>query len=229
MTVANVPASAGLDFHDEELTYSYARLMADDRAKAFAPLLKPLIKRNDELLLARRALTREAVAAQAVVDAHDDQLDDKTAELNRFFLGSVSGREDKRFKLYFKKTASLVVRLGLESQLDVARAWADLLPKEPEAALKSLGSWFKGFQKSASEAIELRRTASLSRAEHRARELQRYLDDHNAIRRSIYGKLVVIAAEQGLPKDWPNRFFRTGSRGSEPAPPPEPPAPPVTE
>lgn len=216
MTVANVPASAGLDFHDEELTYSYSRLLADERAKAFAPLLKPLIKRNDELLLERRALARESVAAQAIVDAHDDQLDDKTSELNRFFLGSPSGREDKRFKLYFKRTASIVVRLGLESQLELARSWADLLPKEPEAPLKALGSWFKGFLKPAADALERRRAASLTRAEHRARELQRYLDDHNAIRRSIYGKLVSIAADEGLPKDWPNRFFRTGSRGAAP-------------
>ena len=173
-----------------------------------------------------RPLTRPA--AQAVVDGHDDQLDDKTNELNRFFLGSPNGREDKRFKLYFKKVASVVVRLGLESQLDIARSWADLLPKEPEAPLKALGSWFKGFLKSAADALERRRSASLTRAEHRARELQRYLDDHNAVRRSIYGKLVTVAADEGLPKDWPNRFFRTGSRaGPVTETPPEvaPPAP----
>ena len=221
MTVANVPATAGLDFHDEELTYLYSRLMADEHAKALAPLLKPLIKRNDELLLQRRALAREVVAAQAVVDAHDDALDDKTDELNRFFLGSREGREDRRFKLYFKKIASVVVRLGLESQLEVARSWADLLPKEPEGPLKALGAWFKSFQKPAADALERRRAAALARAEHRARELQRYLDDHNAIRRSIYGKLVGIAVDERLPKAWPNRFFRTVAKGDAATPEPE--------
>ena len=59
-------------------------------------------------------------------------------------------------------------------------------------------------------ALAARVAAAGARADHRARDIQTFVDDVNALRRSTFGALVTYAAEQRVPSDWPSRFFRRG-------------------
>jgi hypothetical protein len=49
------------------------------------------------------------------------------------------------------------------------------------------------------------------------------IDDINSARISLYGSLTKIGAEQRLPRDWPDRFFRHSTRAPKEAVQPTPP------
>ncbi|MBI5477585.1 MAG: hypothetical protein HY906_01945 [Deltaproteobacteria bacterium] len=46
------------------------------------------------------------------------------------------------------------------------------------------------------------------------REIVAFIDDVNAARLSLYGTLIGRVQQHGLPRDWPNRFFRRSVRGA---------------
>ncbi len=213
MPIQTLSEDATLEYHYEELVYAEARLKADPQTRKLAAAMAPLFKRCDALMAARRTFSRDAVTAQAAIDTQDDHLDDLTNELARSLSNAGTGR-DARFKLYFKRAPSEVVRFGLESQLDYMKGWPAMLAKETEPALKKAGTGLSAFIKNTAPIVEARRTAADERSAWRVRELLRFVEDHNAVRRSLHGQLTTLGADKRLGRDWPDRFFRRGSRGT---------------
>ena len=121
---------------------------------------------------------------------------------------SVPTSRQASIRAYFKKPRNEIVKLRLEKELKEVRTWAGSLKTEPEASLQGLGVRLEGDVKAGDAAIEERSQAAAARADHRVREIERFVDEANAARRARYGILVQRAVDRGLPKDWPARFFK---------------------
>ena len=159
------------------------------------------------------AARREEVAAQAVVRAADDALDDCVQAIGRALIDAERGnRQSVRYKRYFTSTPSAVVRMGLESELSRVRGWVASLASEPEQSLKDLGTRLAAIIKQGEAALEQRRQAVSARSDHGVRVVTPLIEDINAARGSLYGSLAEQGRKARLPLDWPSRFFRRSSR-----------------
>lgn len=202
--------------HDEaistlrrELVYTAARLKADGRAKELAAQLSPLVTRSAEVAAAQLAAWDAEEEAAAQIDAADDALDDAVDAVDRALLHVERGeRGSTRHRRYFAHPRNEIVRLGIENELARVREWPASLANEPEAELKQAGQALAAAVVDGESAVRARAEAAAARADHRVREIARFIDDVNAVRRSLYGLLVQRGAEAKLPADWPNRFFK---------------------
>lgn len=213
MAVRLLRQSLSLLVHWEELVYSEARLAAHPLGKAFLPEVRSLLKSVEGVERAQRASWREEILAQAAVDAVDDGLDDATRELSRQ-LTFIDGKKTARLKRYFAKEPSRYIAFGLQTQAQALAGWPSSLKQEPEGVLKSLGSAIAGLLKEAATVLQQRVDAIGATADHRARDIVRFTDDHNRVRLSIHGALTVLATKNGLPRDFADRFFRRDQRES---------------
>ena len=100
-----------------------------------------------------------------------------------------------------------IQRMGLESEIGRVEGWpaslAEMGPSASEAGAALAAAIANG-----RAALAARLSAAAARADHRAAEIERFVDDLNALRRSTLGALMTYAASNGLPAKWPNRFFR---------------------
>jgi len=213
--------SDSLDSHWEDAVYSYARFVASEH-KAQATATAKMIKQIEAVQAGQRAAWRREIVAQATVDTVDDALDDQVEGLSRELLHLEAGnRKAARYKQYFKNAVSLIVRLGLESQIPVVRTMTAMLAQEPEKGLKDRARSLGGILKKGDEAVNERRDAAAARAAHRAREILSLVDDFNALRTSQHAELTIEATKAKLPRDYADRFFRRSSK-ARPSPQAEP-------
>lgn len=202
-----------LDSIWEELVYTEARLAQDPLTRDLAPLFTALLGRWDAVSAAQRGVWREEIKAQAGVDAANAGLDRTTGRLSARFLGVVDGkRTNPRYARYFPKGAYAVQKLALESQLKVVRAWPASLKKEPEAEVQSFAPTFEEHIEEGDAAVRSRVDAAAKRADQRVREIVTYVEDVNATRLRVMGRLLQRAEKNKLDKDWAEDFFRHGSR-----------------
>jgi len=204
----------------EELVFTEARLLGDEQAKVFAPIISTLLGQVEQLHGGQLGVRREITTAQAQVDAVDDQLDDWVRALDTTLRSVVKqDGQSPRYRRYFPVKPSAIIRLGLENELARVRSWAGSLATEPEADLQQLGAELGKLMLAGDAALERRRQAASARSDHRVRSLTTLIDDINGARLSLYGQLILKATELELPADWPNRFFRRISRSPKAQPP----------
>lgn len=219
MSIRTIRDSESLDSIWEELIFTEARLSGDAKGKSFAPAIADLIARLETVRSGQLDSWRKEVTAQAEVDAMDDQLDDFVHALDLALQSATQqNTQSPRYKRYFSEPPSSIIRLGLETEINRVRPWADSLATEAEPTLQQLGARLKEIAANSDAALERRRKSATTRTDHRVRAITTLVDDINGARRSIYGSLVRIAAEQQLPADWPNRFFRRSSRSAKAQP-----------
>ena len=171
---------------------------------------------------------RDEVVAQAAVSAADDQLDDFITDLDLTFIQVLRGdRQSPRYRRYLPMPKSQLIRMGLGTELGRVRSWPDSLASEPEPELKALGERLPAIIAQGDQALEQRRKAAATRADHRVRNITSLGGDINNARMSLFGTLTQKAATARLPRNWPDRFFQHASRGAQPELEPEipPPAP----
>ena len=201
--------------------FTEARLLGDEQAKAFAPIISALLVRVEQMHGGQLGLRREVATAQAQVDAIDDQLDDWVRTLDTALLTIVQqDAQSPRYRRYFSAAPSAVIRLGLESELGRVRSWAGSLASESEPTLQQLGARLSKLALDGDAALERRRQAATARTDHRVRSITTLIDDINGARLSLYGQLILRATELHLPSDWANRFFRRTSRSPKVRPVP---------
>ena len=201
-------SSDSLDSHWEEIIYTEARLLAAGLKPQAAACAKA-IRRLEGIDAGQRAAWRREIVAQAHVDTADDALDDQTESLSRDLLHlEKRNRNARRYKQYFKGAVSVIVRLGLASQIPVVRAMTTTLASEPEKALKQRAKELTSVLKKGDEAVTERRDAAGARAAHRAREIVSFVDDLNALRATQHAELTLLALKKNLPRDYADRFFR---------------------
>lgn len=202
-----------LDSIWEELVYTEARLAGDALTRDLAPIFTALLSRWDVVSAAQRGVWRDEIRAQAGVDAANAALDRTTGRLSARFLGVVEGkRTNPRYARYFPQGAYAVQKLALESQLKVVRAWATSLKNEPEAELQSFAPTFEKHVEEGDAAVRSRVDAAARRADQRVREVMTFVEDVNAARLRVMGRLLQRAEKNKLDKDWAEDFFRHGTR-----------------
>ena len=222
MSIRTIKNSESLDSLWDELVYTEARMLKDPDAKDLVAPITALIKRWEKVDLGQRSAWRAEIVAQAWVDAENENLDETVGAVSDGLL--VVTRKDRnhpRYRRYFKKTASEVIRMGLQSELEVVRSWPQSLKTEPEAALSTLGAELEKNVTEGDAAVEARSAAATHRTDHRLREIVRLIDDANGTRRSLYGQLITRGEEKGRPADWASRFFQkttTSAPRAVPAP-----------
>lgn len=123
----------------------------------------------------------------------------------------VRARVDKnhpQYKRFFSgQTVKAIQRMGLESEIGRVEGWPASLAEMGHGAAEA-GTALAAAITAGRAALAARVAAAAARADHRATEVERFIDDLNALRRSTFGALVVFAAENGLSPSWPNRYFR---------------------
>lgn len=216
MSIRSITHKESLDGVWEDLTYSEARLLSDADARDLAPAVSGLIDRCEKIRQEQRATWRAEIGAQAAVDAADDALDAAVLGCNEALLEVVrQDRSHPRYQRYFKRAPSLVLRLGLQSEMEVVGAWPDSLATEPEEPLKMAGQALSMAIAIGEGALEARRKAASERSDQRVRGVLPFLDDANRVRLSLYGELVRRGVEKKLGKGWARGFFPVGRRSDK--------------
>lgn len=201
---------------EDELSYMLARLEADPDAADLAPVVAELLERIEGQVQKQRRMWRAEIVAQARVDAANEQLDRTTNEFVRAADHVIGDRRSPRFVRYFPVAPNLVIRKGLESQIQTCRGWPDALRGEPEDILQGFAARFEEAFAAGDAALELRRKAAGARADHRLRELLPLIDDLNNARRSLDGVLRQRGVERNKPRDWAMGFFLRGRKSRAP-------------
>lgn len=221
MSIRMIQYTDSLDSIWSVLVYEEARLLKDNNAADLAPEVGELLERWSGVNAGQRRVWRAEIVAQAGVDAGDDVLDDTVDDVDNELLRTERDRSAPRYKRYFKKARHAIVRLGLESEIEVVRTWPASLKTEPEKGLKQLGARLDADIAAGDAAVAERQAAAAKTSDHRVREIVRFIDDVNASRRARYGLLIQRAEELSLETDWPGRFFKRGSQARVKAAPKE--------
>lgn len=223
MAIRTIDHDEALDSIWDDLVYTEARLLKDASTADLAPAIAGLLGRLETTRSGQLAAWRAETIAQAGVDDADDDLDDAVADISVEVLhAEKQDRSSARYKRYFSQAPHLIIKQGLQTEIQTVQGWVKSLKSEPEAALQSLGARLDKVIENAASVLKERVDAASKRADHRVRDIYALVDDINGTRRSIYGILVQRGEEQKKPKDWPNRFFRRVSRPARSAPPPSP-------
>jgi hypothetical protein len=223
MSAPKISHASSLAVIWDELVYTQARLLADENAKDLAPAFEKLIARCDAVESGQRACWRQEIIVQADVDAADDGLDDVVADAERTLDHVVKGdHDDPRYRLYVKGGVSDIIRLGLQSEIERVRPWVKSLGEEPEKDFKAHAKELATRVKDGETALEARSSAAAETAKHRAREIDRFVDDVDAARLSAHAALVQRSVKLKLARTWADRFFRHATRAKRVAAPATP-------
>ena len=223
MAARTLSEESSLDSTWGEMVFTEARLTGDSNAKEYAPVFTELRGRVEKVRSGQMDGWREELVAQAAIMAADNALDDWVHALDIALAHIVADdTESPRYRRYFSTAPSLIIRMGLESELGRVRGWTDSLASEPEKELQDLGTKLRTLVAQGDAALEARRKAAASRTDHRVRSISTLIDDINNARLSLYGTLAKKAADLRLPRDWPDRFFQHTSRAAKTAPQPAP-------
>ena len=205
MGIRTVRTDESLDSVWEDLVYSESRLLASRRGKRFAKEVTKLLDRWGDVAEAQRKAWRKEIAAQARIDKADDDLDDLVYDFGETLerLDSERGNKKKsaRYARYFKQPRHEIIRMGLQTELDHVREWPASIQNEPEKEVKAFAAPFRNVIRSGTEALRDRGAAAADRADQRVREVLPYIDDVNATRLSVYGRLVQLVSKKKLPRD----------------------------
>lgn len=208
MPIRTIPATASLDSCWSEHTFTTA-MLSDPEAASVGAHFAFVDARLESLANGQKAKWRDEIIADAKVALADRTLDALTTKLSNELLHLDAGnRETPRFKLYFKKSPSLVTKLALRAQIELCQAWPQSLTTESEASLKALATEFTNVLAVGKAALDGREAAQLATAVHRAREILPFIDDFNAARQTVYGQLSSIAGQGRKPRGWAEGFFR---------------------
>ena len=209
MSIRTLGHDEPLDAIYDELLYTSARLLKNKYTKDLAQSLAASQKRWEKVAAGQRAAWRAEIEAQAGVDEENDDLDDTVGDISNSLLHHENQqRTSPRYKHYFKRRASEVIGLALESELVEVRPWPQSLQTEPEADLQALGKQLAANLATGDAAVTERTTAIANTAQHRLREINVFIDDANAARQTLLGALITRAAQKKLSPKWPERFFR---------------------
>ena len=174
----------GLEQLRSELKHTTRRLQRREVTRPFVAAFTTLLDRWPALRDGQLARwDAEDDAGVDVADA-DDDLDDAIVLVERALLQVLAGKDHPQYKRYFgDETPKSVQRLGLETQIARVADWP--------ASLRTMGSTLTAPVDSLEAALTAGRaalaarvTAGGARADHRSRDIQGFVDDANALRRS---------------------------------------------
>lgn len=190
-----------------EILFTKLRLEADERTNAHAAAFAGMLERFGPLSAGQLLKWDGEDAADVAVAVADDRLDDAVDQVEVRVRVSIDKNHPQYARFFAGQTVKAIQRMGLESEIGRVEGWpASLAEMGPLAS--EAGTTLAAAIAAGRAALASRVSAAAARADHRASEIERFVDDLNALRRSTLGALMTSAAADGLSPSWPYRFFR---------------------
>jgi hypothetical protein len=182
-----------------------------------ADISAPYLERIETTRQEQRQCWRAEIHSHATVDLENYALDELVEQVSGALLLHIrqenpgwkesDARESAEYKLYFKSRPSDIVRLGLESELRVVRAFPERLAREESPALQAFAPRFAERVAAGDKAIQDRDRARAATAEHRARRILPLMEAINNLHSRVYRALLETSEQLRLPRSWAERFF----------------------
>jgi hypothetical protein len=154
------------------------------------------------------ARKRLAIRAQARINYLNRQLDALTRDMVLILLATYKARDAAGYRRYFPQEApNLVIRKGLESQLDDCKRWPDHLAAESAAALTAFAPRFAQVITDGQAAVQARSDLQEATRTHRLGAIEPLIADLNAYRQRAYAALLTLGVTHRLDKSWAREFF----------------------
>lgn len=205
-----IRSSASLLVYFDELVYLEAALLARPDTAQLASHVSALLDRWQPLFDRHLSARREAAQINARVAVADLNLDVGLRGLYSAALAHVlQNRQDPAFRGLFTDTIAVLVRPGLQRQVQVA---GEVLQRLLDLQVVPQGLR-DGFAAPLQAAIELgtktlaaRVAAEVARVGHRF-DVESFKTEVNALRTALYGELLQRGAATGNAKDFADAFF----------------------
>lgn len=198
-----------LDEMEHQSLFTRAALRADPDAQDlrgeteyWLPAIDEVRRRERE----RREVVADTDAQRIVANA---RLDIATTDFGRALFDDLRhNRESPRWKQFFRRVPSELIRQPLRNQVTLVRAW---LTSGTDHVLDMHRGELAHWADAADQALVATDGTALIRGQTQiARmELAEYLTSR---RDALHRRLGEIAAERGLPRSWPNSFFYVAPR-----------------
>ena len=202
----------------DELDFTEARLQTDRLTRTVATLIgwaAPWRARVEEAERLFRRVRTGAIHADAAFTGANFDLDLGIEKLGDDLLAACGkDRTAPRFRAIFPIPVSTMNREPLPDQVDRVRGWAD---GSTDPVVIAHRADLSALADHARTAIEAGKAASVRRAEVWTFR-ERLAAELTAGRDALRDELARIGREQGLPRDWPDSFFRV-QRSEDSGPP----------
>lgn len=195
---------------EDEIFFTRAAVKADPDSKDLLPHTDDWLGTVDATRAKDRAYRMGNADATAARVIANDRLDRAcVAFLDELFLAVKKDRKAPRWLQFLTVTVSSFVRQRFDKQVARARAWLSADPPDPvlDAHRTPLTTWTDASEKAIAQTNGL---AMVRGAAQIARE--QMADDLTRDRDELWELLAQRARERGLPREWPNLFFKTESR-----------------
>jgi hypothetical protein len=204
-----IPISSAVLTYWQQLVFLEAALLASNETKALAALVTPVLDEFPAIFQKDLDTRRGVIQASARAYIADSAIDDVIRSVFSAVLAFVKqNRKRQEFTTLFSSHIGDVVRHALRKQLDVAAEIVEklklkLYTDELRAPhVKALSAVIKRGK----AVLEEVRKAEIARVEGRI-DIREWKDEVNAIRLTVYGQLLILAAKNGRGKAWAEGFF----------------------
>jgi hypothetical protein len=199
-----IPKNATTDTGDVELMHVESRVARNPYTKDLVPEVKAFRAKLDAARTEERGLLVADAEANAAVQFADQDLDESVE-----FVGDNTDRKTLLGgRLFGDLRVSELKKPVLGGELEVVSAWPDILAKSEKAVLEDHVPLLTQRVAAAVAASAEKKDTSNKLADFRAVGTRVKLnEEHNAFRKSLYGKLGEIQHANSLPSGWAESFF----------------------
>lgn len=198
-----------LDEMEEEILFTRCAMRADPDAEDLAPRTDGWMGKIDVVRMLERKCRESSMFADASRSVANVRLDGAcTGFADELLLAVRKDRSSTRWLQFFRIPSSVFTRQGLGKQVDVVKGWLSGSQDEVlEKHRPNLARW----SQSAGDALVNTQGVALVRGEL-AQAREKLAEELTRERDAVRETLAARARERGLPREWPDAFFRTTRR-----------------
>ncbi|HZX00642.1 MAG TPA: hypothetical protein VFF45_00195 [Bacilli bacterium] len=208
-----IPITIAFDVAEDEVYFTRSTLKADPDAQDL------LVFTDGWTGLVEQARTKERLAREALADADaariiaNDRLDRVCERFGDDLFRAVDkNRSAARWTQFFNVAVSRFIRQALRVQVERVGGWL----KSNDPVLEQHRAGLTTWSKAAGDALQ--QTAAVATMRGAARMAREQLaEDLTRERDGLHDALSARARERGLPRDWPDLFFRKAPRAASSA------------
>jgi hypothetical protein len=206
-----VPDDITFDDAEQEVIFTRAALAADPDAEGFLPMTDGWMGLVDEARTAERKARVMAAEADAQRTVANSRLDQACVRFgDELFLDVSKDKTAPRWTKFFSHAVSRFVRQALPKQVQVVKGWIEA-GSDPvlQKHKKDLSKW----SDAADAALTKTRATAVARGDAWEKRAE-MADSLTRERDGLHEALAAHARDKGLPRAWPDTFFRVERRGS---------------
>lgn len=202
-----------------ERIFTLARLEDEPLGAPFANRFDGWPQKIAELEQSERAIDEEEERVSAALVGANGALDDLCTDLSETLLREV-GRDDPRYRAFFKTTCSEFIRQPFDEQVRLIRNWVDT--SNDPTFLATRDAFAAAITRA--ERAQKRQAALATLRANRDITRKALADAFTHDRDVLHDDLAKVARDNRLPRGWAATFFKVGPRSKKKAPdnPPEP-------